>query len=319
MLASILLTGLLSSPLLPPPGPPPVYRAIIIDGVTRQALPAVTVQEVAQGKTYVTDAAGKVAVATAGSSVHLHLTCLGYQPVKLTRPLTGLPLDTVRLQPATTELADVVVRPRRDITLSPFGRSPHASTGYYMIPSVQVAVHLPGLPQGGTGQVSQLKLQLQPTAIRTGGLRVQLLSVPADSTAGPTGTPLLPAPILVSAVQLASAPKGLLTLDVSSHNVELPAAGVFVVLEGLGSEPDQQFISITSGPRPLLVTGSDPKDPKTYQVGRLDDYSQLAAAESADQARTWLLGSNGRGWRLRQGKPGKPAKNVLVTAVVSAD
>lgn len=315
----VALVGLLASST-----PPPTYRAVVIDALTRQPLPSVTVQDVTGGTTCVTNQAGQFGFPlTASGTMKLHLSSIGYTAGDFTRAATSS-VDTLRLEPASEALPGVVVRPGRQLVLSPFNRQPRLGSSYYMIPSVQVAVHLAGLPDGQTGHINQLQLQLKPTAIRAGGLRISLRALGAEgAAAGPVGTNLLPAPLEVSTVQLATAPKGLLTLDLSSYNLELPAAGVFVLVEGLGAEANQQYVSISSpgnGHSPLLVTGADPKDPKTYQVTRLNDYPVLGAAETDDPARTWLLGSNGRGWRLYQPKEGKTrTKNSLVSLIVMAN
>jgi hypothetical protein len=311
--------------LAAPPLRPPMYRAIVIDATTRQPLPSVTVQDVTGGTTCITNQAGQFGLPlTASGIMSMHLSMLGYAPADFSRGATST-FDTLRLSPTTTALTGVVVRPGRQLTLTPFGqRQPHIGASYYMIPSVQVAVHLPGLSEGQTGRINQLQLQLKPSEIRKGGLRVSLRAPGAKGAAnGPIGTDLLPAPLNIPASQLAIAPKGLLTLDLSSYNLDMPAAGVFVLVEGLGSEVDQQYVTISNpgnGHSPLLVTGADPKDPHTYQVSRLDDYPVLAAAETNDPARTWVMGSNGRGWRLYQPKEGKTrTKNSFVSLIVMAN
>ncbi|QKG59067.1 hypothetical protein GKZ68_20510 (plasmid) [Hymenobacter sp. BRD128] len=310
--------------LLASPPAPPTYRAVVIDAVTRNPLASVTVQEVTGGSTCVTNQAGLFNFPlTASGTLKLHLSSLGYAPADFARTATDV-LDTLRLEPASAALPGVVVRPGRQVLLTPFTRQPHLGSSYYLIPSVQVAVHLAGLPEGQTGRINQLQLQLKPTAIRAGALRISLRALgPEGAAAGPVGSDLLPTPLEISTAQLATAPKGLLTLDLSSYNLDLPAAGVFVLVEGLGSEANQHYVSLSNpgnGHSPLLVTGADPKDPKTYQVTRLNDYPVLGAAETDDPARTWLLGSNGRGWRLYQPKDGKTrTKNSLVSLLVQAN
>jgi hypothetical protein len=299
----------------------PTYRAVVIDATTRQPLASVTVQDITGGTTCVTNQAGQFGLPlTANGVMTFHLSSLGYAPADFSR-VAGNAFDTLRLAPTTEALPGVVVRPGRQLTLTPFAGRPHIGSSYYMIPSVQVAVHLPGLSAGQSGRINQLQLQLKPTQIRAGALRVTLRAPGADNT--PTGVELLPAPLEVPTAQLVAAPKGLLTLDLSSYNLDLPVSGVFVLVEGMGVTSDQQYVSISNpgnGHSPLLVTGADPKDPHTYQVTRLDDYPILAAAETQDIARTWTLGSNGRGWRLYQNKDGKTRnKNSIISLIVMAN
>lgn len=312
--------GLVAAPAAPVTKAP-TYRAVVIDATSRQPLVSVTVQDLTGGTTCVTNEAGQFGLPlTANGVMRFHLSSLGYAPADFSR-VAGTAFDTLRLAPATEALPGVVVRPGRQLTLTPFSRNPHLGPSYYMIPSVQVAVHLPGLEPGQSGRINQLQLQLKPTQIRAGSLRISLRAPGADTA--PTGAELLPAPLQIPTTQLVAAPKGLLTLDLSSYNVELPATGVFVLIEGLGITSDQQYVSISSpgnGHSPLLVTGTDPKDPHTYQVTRLDDYPILGAAETQDAARTWTMGSNGRGWRLQQPKDGKSRnKNSIVSLIVMAN
>ncbi|MGI4733668.1 MAG: hypothetical protein ACRYG7_00655 [Janthinobacterium lividum] len=101
----------------------------------------------------------------------------------------------------------------------------------------------------------------------------------------------------------------------------MPATGLYVLLEGSGSSPQQQYISLTQpskGQAASVVTGSDPKDPATYEVHQLADYPELAIAETTDPAATWSRGSNGKGWHLHQLTDGKVG-NALVAVVVVPD
>jgi hypothetical protein len=96
-----------------------------------------------------------------------------------------------------------------------------------------------------------------------------------------------------------------------------------VVLEGVGVSPSHQYVSITQptkGHSALLVTGTDPKDPKTYEVTKLEEYPQLAIAESNDPSITWSRGSNGKGWRLRRPNgSGSKVGNAMIAVVVIPD
>lgn len=298
---------------------PPAYQAVVVDAATHRPLAGVFIEEARSGTSQVSDPSGHVQFAAPGP-LHLRLRSTGYAPVEVERPVLVGRVDTLALAPTATALEEVVVRPRQAITLSPFAERPHQDGSYFLIPSVQVAVFIPGRP-AGPAQLSQLQLQLKPSTIRTGGLRVYLRGVAAE--AGPTGPALLPVPLVVSAQQLATAPKGLLTLDLTSYNLDLPAEGLYVQLEALGSTPEQRYVAMTSyvnGRAPLVVTGADPADPHTYTTTRLDEYPKLALGESNDPARTWTLGSNGRGWRLVQPKPGtrEKTRNSLVSLTVLA-
>lgn len=306
------------------------YQGVVVNAKTRQPVPAATVQLLGVNGGVVTDVAGRFTLASvSGSSLHLRVSSLGYAPTELTRPLPAAAADTILLNPTTEALPDVTVRPRQELTLQPFSKLPKVSTGYYLIPSAEFALELPPLAEGRTGMLSQVRLQFRPGrfSVHQGGLRMRLLARPdttkASALNGPSGKDLLPAPITLSAVQIAAAANGAVSLDLSKYNLAMPATGLFVVLEGIGLSPEHQYVSITQpskGHSALLVTGTDPKDPKTYEVTKLEEYPQLAIAESADPSITWSRGSNGKGWRLR--KPnggGTKVGNAMIAVVVMPD
>ena len=172
--------------------------------------------------------------------------------------------------------------------------------------------------------LSQVRIQLLPSkhATAAGVLRVRLLArLASGATAleGPAGPDLLPQPLSISTSQLASAPNGLLLLDLLPYHLPMPATGLCVLLEGVGSFPQQQYVSLTQpdkGQAATVVTGSDPKDPATYEVHKLADYPELAVAETPDPAVTWSRGSNGKGWRLYQPTDGKVANAIVAVVVV---
>ncbi|RZK30485.1 MAG: hypothetical protein EOO63_06605, partial [Hymenobacter sp.] len=221
-----LLAVFLGLLITPPAISAPTYRAVVIDGITHQPLASVTVQDITGGTTCVTNQVGQFGLPlTATGVMQLHLSSLGYAPADFSRT-ASIKLDTLRLEPTTEALPGVVVRPGRQLTLTPFANPPHIGASYYMIPSVQVAVHLPGLGEGQGGRINQLQLQLKHSEIRAGALRVTLRAPAPDGT--PTGPELLPAPLEIPTAQLVAAPKGLLTLDLSSYNLDLPTTGVFV-------------------------------------------------------------------------------------------
>lgn len=316
------------------------YRGVVVDAKTNQPVPAASVRLIIDGGRYegtqgqTTDARGRFQLNVASPTVHLRVSSVGYAPADLTRPLlTGDALDTIRLTAQVQSLAEVTVRPQREVTLQPFSKPQEkADRGLYLIPSVDLALELPPLSEGKSGTLSQVRLQFRQSklSMHQGGFTFRLLARP-DTTAltadekkqlGPKGKELLPTPITVTAAQIAAAPKGLLTLDLAAYNLAMPENGLFVVLTGFGVTPDQQYVSITSakGTSALLVTGTDPKNPSTYEVTKLEEYPQLAVAITPDRSITWSRGSNGKGWRLRRPETGtEKVGNAMIGVVVLAD
>ena len=327
-IATLLLsTSLLSSP---------PYRGVVIDAQTHQPVVGATVQHVKEhsdesGAAFdATDVGGRILLTgTVGTTVHLRVSSLGYATADLTRPLRESGADTIRLEPASQSLSDVTVRPGQVLTLMAFRKTPKSATGAFMIPSVEMALELPPLPGGKTGTLNQVRLQFRPTkySVHQGGLRVRLLARPDTSRAtaanGPSGIDLLAAPILITAAQAAAAPGGLYTLDLVGQNVTMPANGLYVLLEGYGVTDNQQYVSLTMPSKShsaLLITGTNPQDPKTFEVTKLDEYPQLALGETNDPSITWSRGSNGKGWRLRRPNyGGKKVGNAMIDVLVQAD
>lgn len=306
-------------------GTGPGYQGVVVDATTRKPLPAVTVREVEQGTTRLTDETGAFTFSSVkNGTVHLKLTSVGYAPADVTRSLSAAGRrDTLLMIPAAQALPDVTVRPKQEVTVTPFESKTHKANGYFLIPSVSMAVHLAGLPNQATGTISKIQLQLKPTTIRQGSIRIRLVAAPAGGFESvPTGPDLLPAPIEVKAAELAVAPKGLLSVDVSAHDIALPSAGVLVIVDGLANDPQQQYVTIsgaTGKASPLLVTGTDVANPATYETSKLNEYPQIESADSYGTSRTWFLGSNGKGWRLYKSQDKKKTRNTLVSLVVVAD
>lgn len=215
--------------------------------------------------------------------------------------------DTLRPIPAQT-LAEVTVRPSKTVTITPFTSGKvKALRTYSLVAGTNIAVHLPATT---SGTLATIQVQLKPTDVRAGRLRVQLLAAPQSQVATvPENAPLLPAPIIVSAQQMKEAPKGLLSLDVSSYNIAMPANGVFVVVEGLGSEEAPNYVAITVPSKgsgsPLVVTGGA----AGYETSHLDEWAELELGSSESEPRTWIKGTNGKGWILR--KPKEDPKKVM--------
>ncbi|MCR5890364.1 hypothetical protein LRS06_21795 [Hymenobacter sp. J193] len=145
--------------------------------------------------------------------------------------LTSNPDSIKPIAPQT--LAGVTIRPGQEVTVTPFGEKVKPLRTYYLIAGTNIAVQLPASTRG---TLRRIQIQLKPTDVRAGRLRVQLLAAPEGIVSTvPEEAQLLPAPIYVTPQQIKEAPKGLLTLDVTEYNIPMPNGGVFVLVEGLGS------------------------------------------------------------------------------------
>ncbi|WP_139926478.1 hypothetical protein [Hymenobacter sp. DG01] len=230
--------------------------------------------------------------------------------------LTAAP-DTLKPIPMQS-LAEVTVRPGQTVTVTPFGAKVKPLRTYSLVAGTNIAVHLPASTHG---TISQIQVQLKPTDVRAGRLRVQLLAAPVGEVPTvPESATMLPAPIMVSAQQMKAAPKGLLTLDVSAHDLAMPAGGVFVVVEGLGSETAPNYVAITVPSKgsgsPLVVTGGT----DGYETSHLNEWAELELASSEAEPRTWIKGTNGKGWILRKPKEDpKKVMNSRIAVVMVAD
>lgn len=200
--------------------------------------------------------------------------------------------DTMRQQ----NLPDVVVRPRREMVLTPYEGRRHPISAYSLIPGIQLAVHLSSPPDD---PITGIRLHLKEDKVKQGRLRVRLLAAGAENpTTVPNGPDLMP-PLVLSAAQL-QVPDGLLTLDLHQHAILMPQGGVFVLLEGLGNERAPEYVAVTlpvkggHGPK-VVMKGAD-----AVEMTLLDEWVKLRGATTRSEPRTWVNGHNGKGWLLRR-------------------
>ena len=319
MLSALLFS--LSALLVSNPDQGSSYQGVVVDAVTHRPLPSVTVHDVNHNATLVTNAAGAFQLANVEKDrVQVRLTSIGYVPSDYTRALRPGQNDTLFLTPVAQQLAGVTIRPQREVSLNALGPKFSKAHGYLLIPSVNIAALIPALPNTGAGVLSKIMLQMDAKNIKHGGLRILLYAAPtANPSAVPVGPSLLPEPLIVSAATLAATPKGLLSLDVSSYNVPMPANGLFVHIEGVASVADQQFVDISAPTRgkgsAMVVLASTKEDVKTYVASKLNEFPLLASAETQGNS-TWFKGSDGYGWTrhnpLKNGKYNTPMVSVVV-------
>jgi CarboxypepD_reg-like domain len=318
---STLLLGL-ASLLATAPGQGDEYKGVVVDAVTRRPLPSVTVHDVNHKTTLVTSADGSFQLAGPDKGpVQVRLTSIGYVPSDFTRALRPGQSDTLFLTPVAQQLAGVTIRPQREQSLNALGTKYSKAHGFLVIPSVNIATLIPALPNGGTGVLSKVLLQMDSKKIKEGGLRIFLFASPtANPSAVPVGPSLLPEPLIVSAATLAAAPKGLLSLDVSAYKVPMPANGIFVQVEGVASVTEnQEFVAMTGPTRgkgtAMVVLASSREDVRSYTASKLNEYPLLESVET-EKPSTWFKGSDGRGWTrhnpLKSGRYNTPMVSVVV-------
>ncbi len=113
-------------------------------------------------------------------------------------------------------------------------------------------------PRGGYHQLREILVRLHnPGDIVEGQLRVRVASVAADGS--PADDNLLPSVVTLTTCTLQQARRHL-TLTWPTNRVVVPAGGFFLVIEGLGSFPDE-YVS-------KFIPPSGPKQPAQYEISR---------------------------------------------------
>ncbi len=298
MLSIVLATWLLG-------GVPPAYSAVVVDAVTNQPLAGVAVRAAKPGAASTsTDTQGRFTLP--GSTQALSLSLLGYAPLRVAVPAQPTAADTLRLLPRSYALDEVAVRPPRSSTLAsvPAGE-PEVSRRLYPGQAVALLLERPvSTPANQPCVVNEVRLFLRNRPPQ-GRLRVRLVEVLAGPPARPGSRDLLPVPVVFTSQQLAQAPKGVLTLDVSAANLLLPEAGLCVVIECLPTAPADQTAAVTIAPdakghTTVTLTSNIPGQlPRTYSG---QDFPLLRAGRGAGVG-TWSYYPERSGWTNRSAIP----------------
>lgn len=292
----LLLPFLLLSLVASPP-----YSATVVDATTNQPLAGVSVRATEPGGATSTDALGHFTLA--GTPRTLELALLGYAPLHLAVPAETSGPDTLRLLPRSYALEEVAVRPPRASTLASVPNAGPA-LGRRLYPGQAVALLLErpaAAPAAQPCVVSEVRLFLQERP-RQGRLRVRLVEVLPGPPARPGTRDLLPTPAIFSTEQLAHAPKGVLTVDVSAANLLVPATGLCVVVECLPTDPaDQGAVVATTRDAKGRATITLTSRGATNSPGRAfpgDDFPLLRAGRGAG-AGTWSYYADRPTWTTR--------------------
>ena len=343
MVGFILLSGLFFSCSQSPAkvAPQSSCHAIIVDATTNKALIGVTVENQKTKTTLVSDAKGHILVAAA--PVQLRLNHIGYAPLEITREGTSAEQpDTLRLLPTAIVLANVVVRPTKQIRLTSvepenreksfFGMTP----GRELTPGSALAVlHRPP-DTAATYRLTKLVVGIpKQHEAEAGRLRVRLVNVDSSPTPHPGPNDLLPVAAIFTAQQVNDAPNHELEIDVSAYGIRLPKEGLCIIVECLTTEPSETRIGVNQvvdghKVRVEVITATDPKDQSTYKRTSVEKFIWVSIAHSAANAVTWRLSPSNSwvqsfgiaarpGFAAQPGAKAAPTTNALVDMVVEPE
>jgi hypothetical protein len=169
-------------------------------------------------------------------------------------------------------------------------------------------------PRGGYHVLRSVRVHLAATSmLREGALRVRATSVAANG--GPATDDLLPVPVVLTTSTLQHSRKNLL-ITWLTNQLQVPEKGFFIVLEGVGSTPDE-YVS-------KLILAPDPKQLAHYELRRrnrptttprlaaIHDFPALMGAEpTATGAESWHRDTATQEWR-----PSRGAKLVVFLEAV---
>ncbi len=277
----------------------PWYSATVVDATTNRPLAGVAVRfQGATGGT-TTDAHGTFTLPLE-TGRPLRLSRLGYAPLTLPLPAQSTSADTLRLLPQAYALSEVAVRPPRALTFSS-APDKRPELGKYLLPGQAEAMVIERPATAPADQpcvVQQVRLFLRDKP-RQGRLRVRLVTLDSaattDGAARPGTQDLLPTPLVLTLEQLAAAPRGKLTLDLSPYNLLLPARGLCLVVECLPTDPaDTGATSVRDGKgKRFVVPLPRPGIPeRRYPT---DDFPALTAKYGIGQ-QTWYRRNPQRPW-----------------------
>lgn len=158
-----------------------------------------------------------------------------------------------------------------------------------------------GAPRGGYHVLRSVQVHLAATSrLKEGALRVRATSVAANG--GPATDDLLPVPVVLTTATLQRSRKNLL-ISWPNNQLQVPENGFFLVVEGLGSTPDEYVSKVILAP--------DPKQPAHYELRHrnqpastprpagIHDFPALMGAEPATTgAESWYRDTVTQEWRL---------------------
>lgn len=301
------------------------YRAVVVNGRTGQPLINVRVLDVQRQRSLVTDEHGRFVLP--GPVAHFRLQCLGFAGVEATRKALGSGrTDTLRLSPESVALDEVQVRPAAVVVLSSLGSQVGKRSGVMLIPGSQFGVFFRPAAGAPSAVLQQISVRMQTGHCLAGRLQVRVVAPAPGSTSTPGGRDLLPTPAMYTAAELAALPDHVLTVDVSAAGLRMPAAGLFVVIEGLPTLAGELYVDdqvaggkLTKHGFPTIITAADPHNPAIFHETPAFDFPAIATAVSTTHTET-VSRRNNKPWALMllgnrpwdPGKNGKPGRTENV-------
>ena len=154
------------------------------------------------------------------------------------------------------------------------------------------------------------------------GVLLLSLMLPDSSTHGPSARALLPAPIAVTDREVRRAKNGVLELDIRSHQLTLPAKGLFVVAEG-APEPPYRYLGDTifaerslgkSAVPSVHVRLVNPANPGKQRIINAMDFISVRSIRTTARPQTWDYNNRAQAWQQRQASYPNCPKCVISNA-----
>lgn len=313
---------------------PDSYQAVVVSATTNRPLAHVAVLDLKSQTGSTTDQDGHFALP--GPIAHFRLHSLGFATLEATRPVLGAGrMDTLRLVPEDVLLSEVTVQPARLLTLSSLGTNAKRLDGCLIAPGAQFGILFRPAADAPPAVVQRVIIRLSSPKAKAGRMRVRLVVPERGSTTTPSPRELAPISAIYTATQLNDMPDGLLNVDLSAYNIQMPATGFFVLVEGLATIEGETYVTdcVVGGKLngkgiPIIITATDPTNPTTFHETPAFDFPGVSTATSFTSTETVHRQGDHKPWGARlgrrpwdpgkNGKPGK-AENIEVTVLLRAE
>jgi len=313
--------------LLPVSPPAGSYQAVVVDATTSRPIIGVSITDLQTQTGATTDSQGRFGLA--GPTAHFRLHSLGFADLEATRPaLPAGQLDTLRLLPDTILLSEVSVRPTKPVVLSSVGTKPSKQHGTILVPGAQCGILFRPVAGMLPAVVQQISVQFKPNKqarALAGRVRVRLVTLERGSSMTPSAHDLLPIAATYTAAELDALPNHLLTIDLSSYSIRLPASGFFVLLEGLATIAGETYVTDKlvgeKGKESyVVVTATDPQNPATFRETPAWDHPAVSWTSSITDVETVTRLGCSKPWRVRQpNRDSKKADNPDISLTILAE
>ncbi len=322
----LLLISLLLA-LFPQHPPTNHYQAIVVDATNSKPLVGVSVVDLQAQTSSATDQYGRFSLP--GPVAHFHLRSLGFADLETTRPaLASGQVDTLRLLPEAILLSEVSVRPSIPLVLSSLGTKAGKPHGTMIVPGTQFGILFQPTANMLPAVVQQVNVKFhfnKQSHVLSGRVRVRLVALERGSSMTPSAHDLLPVAATFTAAELDVLPNHLLTIDLSSYNIRLPATGFFVLIEGLTTIPGETYVTdkILSNKGKnsyVIVTASDPQNPATFRETPAFDYPAISWTASITEVETVTRLGYNKPWHIkRQEHNSEKTENIDVSLTILAE